>query len=379
MPHLAKRFLFRLHWLLGIPAGLVLAVVGTTGALLGFEHELTSLMNPAFHLGAPARGEAHSIDASVAAARAARPDLQVRGIAWEGDDEALIVRMGRGRERGGIELAVDPGTGHVLGTPRGKAFFETVERLHRDLAAGPVGKQLVGASTAILIVLAVTGIVLRWPRRPWSPSAWLKLDFRLRGRGLLRHLHSVLATWALAAYLLAALTGLWWSYGVYRDAVNRMAGVTTPMRRPPRGADSDSIPAPSLDAAWATFRREVPDADRAALSLPAAGAPVEIRYQTPASPHERAWDTIRIGVDGIVAGRERYADLPRGRRFVSSLFPLHSGGFFGWPGRVLMAIAAALMPFFAVTGLWMWFARRRNERARRAAHPNASTIARGNA
>ena len=36
-PSLLKRVLFRLHWLAGISAGLVLGLVGFTGGLLGLE------------------------------------------------------------------------------------------------------------------------------------------------------------------------------------------------------------------------------------------------------------------------------------------------------------------------------------------------------
>jgi len=106
-------------------------------------------------------------------------------------------------------------------------------------------------------------------------------------------------------------------------------------------------------------------------------APLEIRYLTASSPHDRAFGTIRIdAASGEIVAREPYAELPAGRRFVSSLFPLHSGSFFGTPGRVLVALAALLMPFFAITGIWIWMLRRRCESARRvrAPEPAAASV-----
>jgi sulfite reductase (NADPH) flavoprotein alpha-component len=364
MPLPLKRVLFRLHWIAGISAGLVLAVVGATGAMLGFETELTRLFNP--ELRVVAEGEPQPLGTLLDAARAANPELRARSVAWDGDDVALVVRMARGRERGGIEVAVDPYSGKVLERLRGKDFFEAVEQLHRNLAAGPVGKQIVGASTALLLLLLVTGIVLRWPRRARSARAWLTFDTRLKGRPFLWHLHAVAATWTFVFYLVAALTGLWWSYGFYRNAVNRVAGVTTPMRRPPPPDERALLSKATLDASWATFRREIPDATRATLTLAASDGAVEIRYQTPSSPHERAWNTLKIDAASAKGvANELYAAEPRGRRFVSSLFPLHSGGFLGTPGRIAMAIAALLMPAFFVTGIWMWVARRGAAKARR--------------
>jgi sulfite reductase (NADPH) flavoprotein alpha-component len=367
-PSLAKRVLFRIHWILGITAGLVLSVVGVTGAMIGFESAILRAINPQLHAAITEKPMALP-SALVEAARGAYPDYRARSLAWEGDDQPVVVRMSRGAGRGGIDVAVDPRAAIVLGTPRGRDVFEFAERLHRNLAAGPVGKQIVGASTATLLLLAISGLVLRWPRRARSVRAWLTFNPKLRGRGFLWHLHSVSATWVLAFYLVAALTGLWWSYDFYRGAVNAMAGVDGPPRRPP-GDGREALEPASIDQAFAVFRREAGEATRATVALSGtAGAPVEIRYQTAASPHERAWDTIRIDAAAArVASREPYADLPRGPRFVSSLFPLHSGSFFGLPGRIAMALASLMIPFFAVTGFLLWIARRRNA-ARRAGGP----------
>src|SRR3546814_461360 len=41
-----KTLWFQTHWLFGITAGIVLAVVGVTGGVLSFEHELLHAMNP---------------------------------------------------------------------------------------------------------------------------------------------------------------------------------------------------------------------------------------------------------------------------------------------------------------------------------------------
>lgn len=371
MPVPLKRALFRLHWLAGLGAGMVLAVVGFTGGLLGFEGSIVRLLNPQWRVAA----DGHTTLAPeqwIANARAAWPDRQPRAIAWNGDDEPVMLRMARGPERG-IEVALDPHDGRLFGEPRGAAFFAAVERVHRTLAAGPVGKQVVGASTALLIALVLSGIYLRWPRRARSPSAWLRPDFRPRGRGLLWQLHAVAGTWLLLFYLLAASTGLWWSYDVYRNAVNRMAGVSAPLRRPSPATQAAAAPVP-LDRAWATFRAQAPDATRASVALAGAnGSALEIRYQTAASPHERAWNTLKVdAASGAVLGRGLHADLPRGRRFVQALFPLHSGSFFGAPGRVLMSLASLLLPFFAITGLWLWLLRRRAAVGRTRRVPRAA-------
>jgi sulfite reductase (NADPH) flavoprotein alpha-component len=365
-----KRVLFRLHWIAGITAGLVLGVAGFTGGMLGCEDFVLRLLNPQLH-GLAARHGGPPPDRWIAAAREAYPQSAIRSIAWDGDDEAARVRVSRDGGRG-VEVAIDPNDGRVLGIPSGVGFFTIVEQVHRTLAAGPIGKQIVGASVASLLLLIATGLYLRWPRRRLSVSAWLQPNLRASGRGLLWQLHAVAGTWLLLFYLAASLTGLWWSYDFYRNAINALAGVPVAAKRQPPPTGDKDAPLVSVDRAWTTFRATAPDATRATVTLSGkVGAPLEIRYQTPASAHERAWNTLKIDPSsGDIVESEPYADLPRGRRFIAALFPLHSGSFFGITGRVLMAGAALLMPFFSITGLWLWLLRRRNNALREhaAAH-----------
>jgi sulfite reductase (NADPH) flavoprotein alpha-component len=373
MPFLLKRVLFRLHWAFGLTGGLVLAVVGVTGALISYEEELIAALNPQLRLEAHGRVPL-APDVLIARAAAAHPALQVRSYAAQTDTAAPVeLRLGRPGERGGERLLLDPYSGELLPPARGSAFFDFSEQLHRTLAAGPVGKQIVGASTAGLLLLALTGVILRWPRRWRSPRAWLRLDFALRGRSLLWQLHAVAATWLLAFYVLAAGTGLWWSYEFYRNAVNALAGVP-PQPPPAMAAAPVANAAPpvapvSIDRAHAAFRAAAPAALRYSVVLPSdPAAPLEWRYFTATAPHPRAADTLRMDpATGAVLAVQPYAELPRGRRFIASLLPLHTGAWFGAPGRLAMALASFAMPLFAITGWWLWLQRRARAKAARLA------------
>ena len=91
MKSLPKRILFRLHWLCGISAGVVLSIVGVTGALIAFEAEMLRAMNPEWRVADTQRGMM-PLGSLVDAARAAHPDARVRGIVWDGEGLAVIAR-----------------------------------------------------------------------------------------------------------------------------------------------------------------------------------------------------------------------------------------------------------------------------------------------
>ena len=365
--HIVRRVLFRTHWIAGLVAGLVLAAVGTTGALLSFEEEIVAALNP--QLEVVPDGEPMTPDALVAAVRKRFPDRAVAGFAWRGPTRAAEVRFDGGPDAG--SAVIDPYRGTVLPEARGAAALHAIEQVHRTLAAGPVGKQVVGASTVVLILLALTGVYLRWPRRWTSLRTWFLVDTRLRGRAFMWNLHAVVATWVLPLYLVAALTGLFWSYESYRAALFALAGVEAPAGRGggPGGPRGPGAPPPppaipvSLDASWQVLRSNAAELNGAMVGFPRApGAPLEWRYITSDSPHPRAMSTLRTSVEGNVIAHERYAALPSGRKAMSMIFPLHSGSIAGVPGRAVAAIAALLMPLFFVTGIWLWMLRRRAAR-----------------
>jgi len=376
-----RKILFQTHWFLGITAGLVLALVGVTGAMLSFEDPILKAINPGVMTVEPA-GRAPLAPAQLLARVATQaPDKAISALTLS-SDPADAARIGfapvpgappgpGGRPRGETRW-LDPYTGDLLGHPRGEGFFRKTMQLHRWLAAGEVGKQIVGASTVALVFFCLSGIYLRWPRRWRSPRAWLHLDMAMTGRRFLWHLHSIVATWLLLPYLLMALTGLWWSYGWYRDGVNSLAGMPAQAARggpgaAPGGRGGEAGPAPVVDvaAAFAAFDAVVPAWSSRSLRLPAAaGAPVEFSYQDPDPAHERANHRLALDAGTLaVAAHDRFEDKPAGQRFVAAIFPLHSGSYFGLGGLLVFGLASLAMPLFAVTGLQLYLDRRKKKRA----------------
>ena len=126
------------------------------------------------------------------------------------------------KERGRQRRFVDPANGRMLEEARGEGFFETVENLHRWLAlpgrGNGIGRQLTGFAALSLIFFALSGLYLRWPRRPLDWRNWLVLDLRKTGRNLYRALHAVIGGWVLIFYLISASTCLLYTSPSPRDS-----------------------------------------------------------------------------------------------------------------------------------------------------------------
>jgi sulfite reductase (NADPH) flavoprotein alpha-component len=377
-----RKVVFEAHWLLGITAGLVIAVVGFTGGLLSFENDIKRWLNPGLmQVDVPDGARPLAPGELFEAVRRALPERRIQALTISAEPEyparvvlaALPGEQDPRRIRRGETRYLDPYTGDLLeGEVRGEAFFHFTEDLHRRIAGGEVGKQIVGACTVVLILLALSGIYLRWPRRWYDLRIWVKPDFSRRGRALLWNLHAVIGVWVLPVYILASVTGLFWSYEWYREGLFQLAGMEAPARPGPqmgrggaRGGEAPGVAAADVDRVWEVFQEAVEgNYSTVTMRLPERpGQPVQLNWLDADPPHERA--NNRAAVDlalGELVNRDLYAGKTMAQRLVGSVFPLHSGSYFGLPGLIIVMIASLLMPLFVITG-WMMYLDRRRRRA----------------
>ncbi|HEX7924914.1 MAG TPA: PepSY-associated TM helix domain-containing protein [Bradyrhizobium sp.] len=386
-----KAALLQVHSIAGLALALLWAVVGITGATMAFEDEIEASLN----------SQIMRVDAS--ATRRLTPDELVARLQADSDlgkvsavtmssDPSAAARIRFARSEVGTRpssVYVDPYNGHVLGSPRGEDFFATVRKLHRWLLlpgdGNGIGRKITGTAAICLIVMLITGLVLRWPHRARNVKMWLKPNLGLRGRGLHRSLHAVIGTWVLPVYLVMTLTGLWYSFEWYKASTNWLlarpqATATAMQPKPPRGAaaaadkgeakteaKSETKPL-AFDRVWTTLlQQENNDYGRVLLTLPTgAGTAVRVRSWSRDSSLESVRDEFRIDVvTGRVISSDRYADKTFGERVLAGVLDIHRGAILGWPGKLAFMLAAAMMPLFAVTGVLLYLSRRRHRRLAR--------------
>lgn len=366
-----KKILFQLHWLLGISAGLVLALMGVTGAAYSFQDELLRVLNPQTlrveerESGVLAPGEL------VGRFEAAEGQSVARlWMATGGAQAARLSFAPAPGERQGSLRYFDPYSGELLDAPRGQGLFDLVLELHRFLALGEFGRRVTGACTLALIFFCLSGLYLRWPRQAGNWRAWLALDWAKKGRAFNWNLHAVAGTWCLAFYLCAALTGLYWSYDWYREGLTRLLGDPAAQQGEPGEAPQDAPATVDYGALWGSIQAAAgPRLASWNLRLPAlAGQPATLFYLLEAAEHPRALNLLLLDpASGRVLWHERYADKAFGAQLLTSVYALHAGEYFGLPGRILMLLAGASMPLFTITGWLLYLDRRRKQREVRRA------------
>lgn len=364
-----KKIWFQVHWFIGVTAGAILIVMGVSGALLAFHEELLDMLNPGIRHVTPRPDALLTPAQLLARIQTAQPEARIASV-WMTTDPEMSARVTfrppRGVRRGETRY-VDPYTGTLLAPLRGEVFFQFVVRLHRwFLLPNEIGKILTGSAAMSLLILSLSGLYLRWPRQLLAWRTWFKPNCTLSGYALLRNLHLVLGTWALAMYVVLCLTGMYWAFGWFKNTVDVMAGETPRQRNvaKPIIATRDTHPIPvDLSLTWSIFLREAKGYRSAQVRLPEKpGEPIQITYFDVDASHEGARNRMSVASTGEVMQHQRYTDKTAAERIIASAYPLHIGTYFGLPGRIIMLLVSLGLPLFAISG-WMLYLDRRQKKA----------------
>ncbi len=385
-----KKVLFQVHWFFGITAGMVLALMGVTGALVSFEDEILDALNPDALFVHPREHQLSLVEIVSTLQAQAKDTVSMFRVEVDSDKAAQVWFKPAPGQRRGEMRNFDPYTGELKENAVGQGVFAFILNLHRFLAAGEYGKQVTAACTLILVFFCLSGLYLRWPRHALNWRVWLTLDWAKKGRSFNWDLHSVFGTWCLIVYLLLAVTGLMWSYDWFNNGMTKLIGdppVQGEQRRggggprpgsDAKGAATGEIPPADYAAIWETIQNAAgPDLSSYNLRMPQTpGQMATVFYLLKTSPHPRALNQITLDpVNGRLKAVTRYTEKGFGAQLLVSNYALHTGSYFGLIGRIVITVAALMMPLFFITGWLLYLDRRRKKRDIRNARGEISIAA----
>ncbi len=217
-----KYILFLLHLWGGILVGCVVMFIAFTGALYVFKSDVEDFSARTYiHRNEKAETQV-SVDTliqhftaqyNMAPSRVTIPQNPKHNIRVSGG--------GRGN---GVTAFADRETGEFLGesSPKVSAFFGSIMGLHRWFnwkENRNTGKQIVGASTIVFMVLLLSGLLLWIPSRgkknPWRNKFGMRFQFSFHVWN--RDLHMNLGVYAFLFLLLIAWTGASFTYPKVRE------------------------------------------------------------------------------------------------------------------------------------------------------------------
>ncbi len=340
--------LARLHRYIAFGAGAFVALVTLAGACLVFRDTLTAWITPAVAT-APSATPPDAWQRMLDAARAREPHASSFEIVCSAHADRACEVIAE-TSRGPRHLFIDPHDGTVVADSDAQWLpFATFFRLHKNLLAGDGGEYAVGAAGGALVFMAVSGLVLWWPRR-WKQALRVRWDGNRLAVSY--DLHRSIGALAALFLLTNALTGVAMVFdGVMPKVVNALAGVQPP---PPIGPLASARPMKPLDELVAAANIALPNG-RVARVVVRDGAAVVVRKRTDRDHHANGVN--RIYVDPVTGAVLRAATLERltpGYAMFDWIYALHTGGLLGMPYKILLVLVGLVPMLSLITGLIVW-------------------------
>lgn len=353
-----------LHRWIGLSLACLWLVQAGTGVLMVYHWELDDalLAAPRQPVSFPAIGQ------RMAALTTERPRSKVLSLYPTGGGPDRFDIFVLDADGHGDVVRVD-GAGHdVITRPSNYDYghaglINAAVILHQSFFAGHLGRRLLGVSGIFLLGSLAVGIYLAWPPR----GRWRAV---LLPRGAPSGVawwyawHRAVGAWLAIPALVFLTAGVLLAFDdplkEFLDAAPaRPALVANPAAGTPIG------PAAAIATALARF----PGSTFSGMSMPSAEDPwYRVRVKQPGE-RRRVFGTTAVSVaaaGGAVLSVEDARAASWRRAFLDVAYPLHTGEYIGWPGR-LVALGSGLLLLASMTlGTLLWWWRRRAAPPRRA-------------
>src|SRR3990167_290362 len=316
----------QLHSLPGLVAAVLVIVLALSGAFLSI-----SPVQERLSATVPAAGQMSVADL---AGKVAQQYPLVEQL--QRTPSGSIIVYFRDGDVSGVDL-FDPVSGKSISAYESPSIMRWVMNLHRSLLLDTEGRVATGAGAVLMILLAITGALMLAARL----GGWRKILGPIRGT-LPQRLHSVLSRYAVLGLLLSAMTGIYLSAGSLELIPEALEAEPEFPVDGPLGAP---LPVQTLAALQAIDLNDLR----------------EMVYPYPGDPADNYSVRTRQGVGFVHASTgDLHSFEVHGtpRKIYELIYMLHTGEGLWWLG-LLLGLSALTVPVLAVTGMQIWWKRRR--------------------
>jgi len=376
---LGRALWVQVHLYLGLSAGALLVVFGLTGSLLVFWQEIDEWLNPALLTVPPPPGAGGNYrpwgEILAAAERAALRESSITQVYAPAGSQGVAAVYLQHPSKAWQRVYVDPYRAVVTGIRTYGAdelvpmyLMDVVFQLHYALFLGEKGMTAAAIGGLLLILSLVTGLIVWWPHGgQWRQAFVIRRPSR--PFRMLFDLHKTVSLYTCLVLGAVLLSGVYMNMADPFIRVTQLFSPATrgPVSAPEPGANSGAPPL-SAERAVTIAASQYPEGSLAWITMPDGpqGVYQIVRQNIPGL--SAFWSERIVSVDqysgAIVDVRAPDTRRSAGETFIDWQWPLHSGKAFGWGGRLVVFVAGLSCPVIYVTGLLMWWRKRRGREQR---------------
>ncbi|PEW00642.1 hypothetical protein CN425_15245 [Bacillus cereus] len=370
-----RKVIGKIHLYLSMIAGMFILLIGLTGSLLVFQHELNRVLHPDLYK--VTEGEKVTYQKALQAVLAVHPKGEIQRVYTPDEPSAQGVYLFNLKEgKAKQEVYIDPGNGRINGELGEKSFFNQVGELHYHLLLNDFkGKEIVGIIGFIFFFIILSGLYLWWP----GIKKWIRgFVIRRSKNSYVKQydLHRVIGGVSVPFLLIVSLTG---GLLVYDKTIFGWFGAKSSVAPSKETLVSKALSGEKLplDYLLSEAEKAVPQGKIMQVRLPekakkgkAEGA-VEIRMSRSYDPGN---GNIKVWMDQysgkVLAKLDPKVDS--GLTYQIWRLPLHTGTFGGVFTKILYVIGGLTPSILMFTGVYMWRYKKKNKRKGKKAAVSAA-------
>lgn len=375
-----KKILRKLHLWLGLVSGIVVFLLAVTGCIYVFNEEIKQFTR--YDLIHVDQGKENRLPLSELMGKVQDCigfEKEISFVNVYKDPEKSWVFYFYKKKKGGISyfqtidyyqsVYVNPYNGKIKGIINEEiSFFNIIKMLHWSLLLkSSIGQPIVGYSTLIFVFILISGIVLWWPRNFRKSKNLFRIKWKKNTsffRKLLE-LHNVLGIYSVFVLLIIALTGLVWSFKWFMITVYVIASgsLSKPDLSVPESKFVPGQAVSCIDLAFADVKGKYSDAEvfrvyPAKDSISSIGFYVQQKEGRYAVSHQAYYDQYT----GKCLKERKHSDKNLGEKLITANYDIHSGGIWGFTGKIIVFLVSLFCASLPVTGFLMWREKRKQRR-----------------
>jgi uncharacterized iron-regulated membrane protein len=362
---------FEIHKWTSLICTVFLLLLCITGLPLIFFEEINHLSGKEAEAAVMPEGTPKmKIDDVLAKAKEVYPDNVIRYVFWEEEHPNIVtVSMADSIDSPpdvANFVALDERTAEVLKKPKfDEGFMYIMYKLHVDMFAGIPGKLFLGLMGLLFVVAIVSGIMLYSPIMRKYNFGMVRTEKSTRLKWL--DMHNMLGVVTLAWALVVGLTGV---INTTSDIVLGLwqAGQLSEMVAPYKNAAPLTGELSSLQDALRVSQQAAPEMDVSIVAYP--GTVFTSQHHYAVFMRGKTPVTSRLIKPALIDAKNgTLTDMRDMPWYVNALFisqPLHFGDYGGMPLKILWTVFDIVTIVVLVSGLYLWFARRKAQDAQLA-------------
>lgn len=363
-----KKWIGRIHLWLGLASGIVVLIVALTGCIFVFHDEIQDLTRD-WRKVTPENND--FIPPSILQEKVKQlfPDADASMVVYQNKERPAHVFS----LIGGVphHIYFNPFSGELMHVQNlEKDFFLIIEDLHMHLfLPEQIGKQVVGISTMIFVLMLITGIVLWWPKKKKNVGQNFKIKWNSRWRRVNYDWHKATGIYVSLLAFLIAVTGLGFSYQWVYEGLYTLGNLGQEHPEDHNSVEidnpADAVNADAVDLAFTKTQNLLPDSGMYFVWEQSPETPIVTGAYPDALNFDHQSNFYFHPQNGALLQERFYSQKSPGMKLQEMNYGLHTGQYFGLTGKIIAFFGSLFVAGLPVSGFLVWWGRKNKKGSRR--------------